>query len=352
MMTPEQIERTLDRVLLRVDKPGRYVGGEYNSIVKDWGEVPFRVAMAFPDIYDLGMSNLGLMMLYAALNDQPEMLVERVFNPWVDMEAVMREENIPLYGLETRHAVRDFDLFAISLPYEQLYTNVLTLLDLAGLPLLASERDESYPLVIGGGHAAYNPEPVADFFDGIVIGEGEEIIVEIGRVLKALKGKPREDQLMALAQLEGFYVPRFYDVHYQPNGTIAQVVPNRGGVPATVTKRIVPVLHRPFTRFLVPNVGTVHNRAPVEIMRGCTRGCRFCHAGMVTRPVRERTVGEIMAAVDEIIENTGFEEIGLLSLSSSDYTHVQELVRAIGDKYGGQGLSISLPSLRIESTSV
>ncbi len=352
MMTPEQIERTLDRVLLRVDKPGRYVGGEYNSIVKDWGEVPFRVAMAFPDIYDLGMSNLGLMMLYAAVNDQPDMLAERVFNPWVDMEAVMREEGIPLYGLETRHAVRDFDLFAISLPYEQLYTNVLTLLDLAGLPLLASERDESCPLVIGGGHAAYNPEPVADFFDGIVIGEGEEIIVEIARVLQVMKGRSREEQLLALSRLEGFYVPRFYDVQYQPDGTIAQVVANRADIPATVTKRIVPVLGKPFTRFLVPNVGTVHNRAPVEIMRGCTRGCRFCHAGMVTRPVRERTVDEIMTAVDKIIASTGFEEIGLLSLSSSDYTYVQELVRAIGDKYGGQGLSISLPSLRIESMSV
>lgn len=352
MMTPEQIERTLDRVLLRVNKPGRYVGGEYNSIVKDWGEIPFRVAMAFPDIYDLGMSNLGLMMLYTALNDQPDMLAERVFNPWVDMEAVMREEGIPLYGLETRHAVRDFDLFAISLPYEQLYTNVLTLLDLAGLPLLSSERDESHPLVIGGGHAAYNPEPVADFMDGVVIGEGEEIIVEIARMLQEMKGQPREDQLMALAQLDGFYVPRFYDVHYNEDGTIAKIAPNRPGIPETVTKRIVPILHKPFTRFLVPNVGTVHNRAPIEIMRGCTRGCRFCHAGMVTRPVRERTVDEILDAVQEIIQNTGFEEIGLLSLSSSDYTHVHDLVKAISARYGNEGLSISLPSLRIESMSV
>ncbi|GAB4575475.1 MAG: TIGR03960 family B12-binding radical SAM protein [Anaerolineae bacterium] len=352
MMTPEQIERTLNRVLLQVDKPGRYVGGEYNSIVKDWDQIPLRVALAFPDIYDLGMSNLGLMMLYSALNDQPNMLAERVFNPWEDMEVLMRREGIPLYSLETRHPVRDFDLFAISLPYEQLYTNVLTLLDLAGMPLLACERDDSYPLVIAGGHAAYNPEPMADFIDGFVIGEGEEIIVEIGQVLLETRGQSKVDRLAALAQLEGFYVPRFYDVTYHPDGRVAGITRNRDDVPGVVTKRIVPVLGKPFTRFLVPNVGTVHNRAPIEIMRGCTRGCRFCHAGMVTRPVRERTVDEIMAAVDEIIRNTGFEEIGLLSLSSSDYTYVQELVRAIGDKYGEQGLSISLPSLRIESTSV
>ncbi len=352
MMTPEQIERTLDRILLQVDRPGRYVGGEYNSVVKDWAQVPFRVAMTFPDIYDLGMSNLGVMLLYDAINRQPDMLAERVFHPWTDMEALMRQEAIPLYSLETKHAVRDFDVFAISLPYEQLYTNVLTLLDLAGMPLLARERDSSYPLVIAGGHACYNPEPMADFIDGFVIGEGEEIIVEIGRVLLEMKGQPRDAQLMALARLEGFYVPRFYDVAYHPDGTIAAVTPNRPGVPATVTKRIVPVLPKPFTRFLVPNVSTVHNRAPIEIMRGCTRGCRFCHAGMVTRPVRERTVEEIVAAVDEIVRNTGFEEIGLLSLSSSDYTQVRELVQIIGEKYGSRGLSISLPSLRIESMSV
>jgi radical SAM superfamily enzyme YgiQ (UPF0313 family) len=197
MMTPDQIERTLDRVLLSVEKPGRYVGGEYNSVIKDWATVPFRIAMAFPDIYDLGMSNLGLMMLYGVINRQPDMLAERVYNPWVDMEAVMRREGIPLYSLESRHAVRDFDILAITLPYEQLYTNVLTLLDLAGMPLRAAERDESYPLVIAGGHAAYNPEPMADFIDLFVIGEGEEAIVEVARTLQAVKDQPREAQLRA-----------------------------------------------------------------------------------------------------------------------------------------------------------
>ncbi|MFC1959083.1 TIGR03960 family B12-binding radical SAM protein [Chloroflexota bacterium] len=352
MMTPEQIEHTLDRILLEVERPGRYVGGEYNSVVKDWAAVPFRVAMAFPDIYDLGMSNLGLMMLYDAINQQPDMLAERVFNPWVDMEAVMRREDVPLYSLETRHHVRDFDIFAITLPYEQLYTNVLTLLDLAGIPLLASARDESYPLMIAGGHACYNPEPMTDFIDGFVIGEGEEIIVEIARIMQEMAGQSREEQLLALAKLDGFYAPRFYDVNYQADGTVATIEPNTPNVPAVVIKRIVPVLQKPFTRFLVPNVATIHNRAPIEIMRGCTRGCRFCHAGMVTRPVRERPVEEIIEAVEEIVRNTGFEEIGLLSLSSSDYTNVQQLVTEIGQRYGSEGLSVSLPSLRIESTSV
>ncbi len=352
MMSPEQIERTLDRVLLNVEKPGRYVGGEYNSVVKDWSAVSLRAALAFPDIYDLGMSNLGLMMLYDALNRQPDMLAERVFSPWVDMEALMRQEGLPLYSLESKHPIRDFDLFGISLPYEQLYTNGLTLLDLAGLPLLARERDSSYPLVIAGGHACYNPEPMTDFIDAFVIGEGEEIIVEIARVLMQYKHAPRETQLRELAKLQGLYVPRLYDVTYDEAGHIESIQPNNDGVPATVLKRIVPVLGPPFTRFLVPNVDTVHNRAPIEIMRGCTRGCRFCHAGMVTRPVRERSVEEIVAAVDEIVRYTGFEDIGLLSLSSSDYGDVKRLVREIGQRYGRKGLSVSLPSLRIETTSV
>ena len=350
-MRPEQIKRKLDRVLLSVTKPGRYVGGEYNSIVKDWDSTPFRAVLAFPDIYDLGMSNLGLMILYDVLNQQPDMLAERVFSPWLDMEQVMRQEQIPLYGLETKHAVRDFDLLGISLPYEQLYTNAVNLLDLAGMPLLAVERDESYPLVIAGGHGCYNPEPMADFIDAFVIGEGEEIIVDIARVLMASRGLRRQEQLRRLAAIDGLYIPRFYDVAYHPDGTLRSVTANVPEAPAKVLKRIVPVLPKPVTRFLVPNVDTVHNRAPIEIMRGCTRGCRFCHAGMVTRPVRERPVEEIVAAVEEIIKNTGFEEIGLLSLSSSDFGEVKRLVREIGDRWGEQGLSISLPSLRIETMS-
>jgi radical SAM family uncharacterized protein len=350
-MHPEQIERTLDRVLLRVEKPGRYVGGEYNSIVKNWDETDFKVALAFPDIYDLGMSNLGIMILYEQVNNQPDMLAERVFSPWKDMEDIMRQEQIPLYSLETRHRIRDFDLLGISLPYEQLYTNALNLLNLAGMPIRSAERDESYPLVIAGGHACYNPEPVADFIDAFVIGEGEEIIIEISRTMQRMRGASRHDQLREIAKIQGMYVPRFYDVEYHDDGTVASIKPNVPEAPARVLKRIVPILPKPFTKFLVPNIDTVHNRAPIEIMRGCTRGCRFCHAGMVTRPVRERSVQEVVDAIAEIMENTGFEEISLLSLSSSDYRDVHELVTAVNETYGEFGLSMSLPSLRIETAS-
>lgn len=350
-MTPQEIERKLERILLNVEKPGRYVGGEYNSVVKDWDLTDFRAALAFPDIYDLGMSNLGIMLLYEQINNQPDMLAERVFSPWTDMETIMREHRIPLYSLETKHRIRDFDLLGISLPYEQLYTNVLNLLDLAGMPVRSIERDESYPLVIAGGHACYNPEPMYAFIDAFVIGEGEEIIVEVSRTLQQIRGATRDEQLHALSQIQGIYVPRFYDVTYNPDHTIACIEPNTPDVPARVLKRVVPVLPKPFTKFLVPNIDTVHNRAPIEIMRGCTRGCRFCHAGMVTRPVRERPVPEVMAAIDEIVTNTGFEEISLLSLSSSDYIYVDELTQRIQDTYAESGLSMSLPSLRIESTS-
>jgi radical SAM family uncharacterized protein len=343
LSTPEQIERTLDRVLLSVQKPGRYVGGEYNSVTKDWDSVSFRTVFAFPDLYDLGMSNLGLMVLYGILNDQPDMFADRVFSPWTDMETVMRREGLPLYGLESKQPLVEFDLIGISLPYEQLYTNTLNMLDLAGMPLHNQAR---------GGHACFNPEPMTDFIDAFVIGEGEDVILEIAHTLRDMRDQSRDAQLQALAQLEGVYVPRFYDVTYEDDGTIAQVKANRPDIPAVVRKRIVPVLPEPFTRFLVPHVDTVHNRAPIEIMRGCTRGCRFCHAGMVTRPVRERPVEEVVAAAEEIVRNTGFEELGLLSLSSSDYTHVQTLVEAIADRFAGQNLGVSLPSLRIESVSV
>ncbi len=350
-MNPQAIEAAIDRILRKVEKPGRYVGGEYNSVVKDWAQVDFRVAVAFPDVYDLGMSNLGIMLLYEQLNNQPDLLAERVFSPWTDMEALMREREIPLFSLETKHAVADFDLLGISLPYEQLYTNVLNLIDLAGMPVRSVERDERYPFIIAGGHSCYNPEPMAAFIDAFVIGEGEEIIVEVANTLRMMRGASRMEQLEAVARIQGMYVPRFYDVTYNADGTIHATTSNNPHAPARVLKRIVPVLPKPFTRFLVPNIDTVHNRAPIEIMRGCTRGCRFCHAGMITRPVRERPVAEVMDAIEEIIENTGFEEISLLSLSSSDYVYVDELTDAVYAKYKGSGLSLSLPSLRIESTS-
>ncbi len=350
-MQPKTIEKQLKRILLKVTKPGRYVGGEFNSIVKDWDNIDFKVALAFPDIYDLGMSNLGIMILYEQINNQADMLAERVFSVWDDMEKLMRANGIPLYSLENKRSLREFDLLGISLPYEQLFTNVLNMLDLAGMPVRSEDRDESYPLVIAGGHACYNPEPMADFIDAFVIGEGEEIIVEVARTVQAMRGHNRFDQLKAIARIQGMYVPRFYEATYNEDGVLIGTTPNIAETPKRVLKRIVPTLPKPFTRFLIPNIDTVHNRAPIEIMRGCTRGCRFCHAGMITRPVRERTVAEVMEAIQEIITSTGFEEISLLSLSSSDYVYVHELADAVHEKYKDSGLSLSLPSLRIESTS-
>ena len=287
-MQTQLIERKLERHLLQVEKPGRYIGGEYNSVVKDWAGADIKVALAFPDIYDLGMSNLGIMNLYHQVNLQPDMLAERVFSPWLDMEELMRKQGIPLYSLETKRPLREFDLLGISLPYEQLYTNALNLLDLGEMPILSRERDERFPLVIAGGHACFNPEPMADFIDAFVIGEGEEIIVEIAKVVGEQRGKSRHEQLRAIAKIQGMYVPRFYVVEYHDDGTVRSIAPNEPGIPDRVLKRIVITLPKPFTKFIVPNIDTVHNRAPIEIMRGCTRGCRFCHAGMVTRPVRER----------------------------------------------------------------
>ncbi|KAA3658663.1 MAG: TIGR03960 family B12-binding radical SAM protein [Chloroflexi bacterium] len=350
-MTPTQIELALERILPRVRKPGRYTGGEYNQIVKDWDEVDYKVALAFPDIYDLGMSNLGIMIFYDIINKHRNLLAERVYAPWTDMEEFQREQKLPLFSLETKHDVRDFDMLAFTLPYEQLYTNALNMLDLAGMPIHSIERDASYPLVIAGGHACYNPEPMAPFIDVFVIGEGEEAILKIIGVMRAARHLDRETQLRYIAQIEGCYVPRFYDVAYHEDGAVKAVTSTMPEAPAKVLKTIVSVMPPPVTDFIIPFIETVHNRAPIEIMRGCTRGCRFCHAGMVTRPVRERPVEEVLAAMEKILESTGYEEVALLSLSSSDYTNVLELTEKIGKQFGHLGLNISLPSLRIESVS-
>ncbi|MCP4361311.1 MAG: TIGR03960 family B12-binding radical SAM protein [Chloroflexi bacterium] len=351
IMTPEQIEIALERILPRVRKPGRYTGGEYNQIVKDWAKIDFKVALAFPDIYDIGMSNLGLMIFYDIINKHRNLLAERVYCPWADMEEMLRQGNIPLFSLESKHAIREFDLLAFSLPYEQLYTNALNLIDLTGMPIRSQDRDASYPLVIAGGHSCYNPEPMAPFIDVFVIGEGEEAILKIIGIMRAAAHLDRETQLRYIAQIEGCYVPRFYDVAYHEDGTVQAISPNIPEAPAKVMKTIVPIMPPPVTDFIVPFVETVHNRAPIEIMRGCTRGCRFCHAGMVTRPIRERPVNEVLTAMEAILESTGYEEIALMSLSSSDYTNVLALTEKIGQQFGHLGLNISLPSLRIESVS-
>jgi radical SAM family uncharacterized protein len=354
MLTPEQIETRLHRILLKVQKPGRYVGGEYNSVVKSWEDTPLKVALVFPDIYDIGVSNVGLKILYDQINQRPDALAERAYAPWVDMEAEMRRAGIPLYSLETYHPLAAFDLIGFSLPYETLYTNTLNLLDLAGLPLRSADRDERHPLIIAGGHATTNPEPMHAFIDAFAIGEGEEIIHDILNMLRRSKeqGWSRLELLRHLTQIPGLYVPRFYEVAYFEDGTVREIRPTLPEAPKVITKRIVAKLPPPPTRFIVPNVETVHNRVSVEIMRGCTRGCRFCHAGMIVRPVRERRVEEIVQAAEEALQQTGFEELALLSLSSSDYSRIVELVEAISQRFHDRNLTISLPSLRIETVSV
>ncbi len=351
---PSSIQAQLERLLPTVRKPGRYTGGELNQVVKDWKDIETRVALVFPDIYDLGMSNLGLAILYEIINQRSDALAERVFSPWTDMEAALRQAGIPLYSLESKHAVKDFDILGISLPYETLYTNTLNLLDLAEIPIFTSQRDRTHPLIIAGGHATYNPEPMHAFIDAFVIGEGEEVINDIVDTYQEWKaaGKARVELLKTLTLIEGVYVPSFYETEYKADGTLSAIKNIEKTAPLPIVKRIVPELPPPPTRLIVPFIDTVHNRIPIEIMRGCTRGCRFCHAGMVTRPVRERSIEEIVNAIEEGVANTGFEEIGLLSLSSSDYTHILELVNAVKERFTGRHLSISLPSLRIETVSV
>ena len=360
MLKPDEIQARLARILPSVQKPGRYTGGELNQVVKDWDSTPVKVALVFPDLYDLGMSNLGIAILYDIINRREDALAERVFAPWPDMETALRGNGIPLYSLETKHALADFDIIGITLPYETLYTSTLNVLDLGGVPLFAAERGPGDPLVIAGGHAAFNPEPMHAFIDAFVIGEGEEVIEEIIEAAKENKASAahradwcdRPALLKSLSRLWGVYVPSLYEARYHEDDTFARMEKLDEGAPLPVIKRIVGKLPPPPTKFIVPYIDTVHNRAPIEIMRGCTRGCRFCHAGMINRPVRERSVEEILDAIEAAVRATGYEEIGLLSLSSSDYTQAAELVNAVRERFKGQNLAVSLPSLRIETVSV
>ncbi len=345
----------LDHILPRVTKPARYTGGEWNSVAKDWDAVDVKMALIYPDLYEIGMSNLGLSILYDLVNREPKALAERVYAPRVDMEAEMRKASLPLFSLESRRPLREFDIIGFSLGYELTYTHVLNMLDLAQIPVLAAERDDSYPLVIAGGCCALNPEPMAEFIDLFVIGEGEEVLLELLKTFCRwkLEGSGRKEELLReAANISGIYVPSLYHAKYGGDGTILRIEPTASGVSPGIRRRVAENLPPPLTRPVVPYVETVHDRAAIEIQRGCTRGCRFCQAGTIYRPLRERSHEEVMEAADALLKNCGYNELSLFSLSTSDYRDIEGLVSALAARYQEHHLKISFPSLRIDSTSV
>ena len=345
-----------DEILLKIEKPARYIGNEVNSVMKDKNEVDVRFAMCFPDVYEIGMSHLGIQILYDMFNQREDVWCERVYSPWLDLHKIMKEEQIPLFALESQDPIRDFDFLGITIQYEMCYTNILQILDLSRIPIHSRDRSEADPIVIGGGPCTYNPEPLAEFFDIFYIGEGETVYDELLDAYKEYRaaGKSRIEFLERAAQIEGLYVPMFYDATYHEDGTLASFAPNNEHAPSVIKKQMVlDVTEAPYPQApVVPFIKATQDRVVLEIQRGCIRGCRFCQAGMLYRPTRERNVERLKQYAKAMLESTGHEEISLSSLSSSDYSELKELVTFLIDEFKGEGINISLPSLRIDAFSL
>lgn len=342
-----------DEILLQVEKPARYIGNEINMIKKNPKDVDIRFCMCFPDVYEIGMSHLGIQILYDMFNQRDDIYCERVYSPWMDMDKIMREQNIPLFALETQEPIKEFDFLGITLQYEMCYTNILQILDLSQIPIYAKDRTDDMPIVIGGGPCSYNPEPIADFFDMFYMGEGETVYFKLMDLYKENKknGGSRKSFLEKAAQIEGMYIPAFYDVTYKEDGTLDSFTPNNEHAPKTIRKQVEMQLSDTFypEKPLVPYIRATQDRVVLEIQRGCIRGCRFCQAGMIYRPIRERDVNFLKERATKMLKSTGHEEISLSSLSSSDYSCLHELVYYLIDEFKTKGINISLPSLRIDA---